>query len=894
VLPLLVVIGVPFSARGLPVRGITGSPVPSEGVALPLQADAMTGKKGGPLASPAAYFPPELFRDLKIYTFENGSGGPSTQGWTTVDSTGFGDYAALVSGPTVLQEDPGYTNNTHFWAFFNGSPDNYACGGHPTQLAVRKSTSSTNYVKNYAVSPWIDLALDKDGVPVSPDFDNADVTIEVYRDLPLDNLVFYAFQVRFMASGTPTAWGTGGFIYFGAEKRWLTRRSQAFVIPAGATQIQVQVGAVDMYPQWGGIFGTGACHSHSPLIDNIHVRRTKGEFYYVTTTADNDLGSLRAAITQANQRPGDDAILFNIPGTGVQTIGIQSPLPPITGEVVIDGYSQPGATPNTNPVGSPFNGQIMIDIHGGFTGDGFVFQAPGTLRGLATHSFNGRDVVIQANSVVIEGNFIGMDPSGLVGAWSNQTGIWIQAGFFRVGGATPAARNVINEGLNSTLAIQLEGASSGQIIGNYIGTDPNLAYSAEWQNGILIENSSQGNTVGFSGDSPNLEEANIIGGNATGISIRGAVTLYNHVYGNSFRYNTAMAIDLGGDGRTPNDPGDFDSGPEFLENFPDVASATGTAIAGTMHGAPNSTMILSFYRSDGFPSPARAEVYLGAMSVNTNGSGDAPFNFTPAQPMPPAFITASAHDRFGNTSEISDAVLTANTPSGSNVLVNLVDDKGVLRGTATFGQVFSDNNTYVQNPFTPPVPISGTFSVGNPNDPATYFDVTTLADYGGGVDVCLFYDENNIPGPEANLVLVHYDGSAWVDVTTSRDTVNNKICGHVSSLSPFAIAVPVPTAVNDEPIPNRFALHANVPNPFNPITTIHYDVPRGGADVNITVYDVSGRLVRELVNEHRAPGNWTVTWNGEDNHGVRVASGVYFYRMRAGDFIETKKMVLLK
>jgi flagellar hook assembly protein FlgD len=79
-------------------------------------------------------------------------------------------------------------------------------------------------------------------------------------------------------------------------------------------------------------------------------------------------------------------------------------------------------------------------------------------------------------------------------------------------------------------------------------------------------------------------------------------------------------------------------------------------------------------------------------------------------------------------------------------------------------------------------------------------------------------------------------------------------------------------------------LHANIPNPFNPVTTIQYDVPAGGADVNIAVFDVSGRRVRTLVNEHRNAGRFSAQWNGADDRGGRVASGVYFYRMRAGDF----------
>jgi hypothetical protein len=124
--------------------------------------------------------------------------------------------------------------------------------------------------------------------------------------------------------------------------------------------------------------------------------------------------------------------------------------------------------------------------------------------------------------------------------------------------------------------------------------------------------------------------------------------------------------------------------------------------------------------------------------------------------------------------------------------------------------------------------------------------------------------------------------------------VNNTVCGHVTSLSPFVIGASTTTGAGDAPLPDSFALHANVPNPFNPQTAIAYDIPAGGADVNITIYDVAGRRVRELVSQHRPAGVFSVQWNGDDDHGQRVASGVYFYRMRAGEFIDTKKMVLLK
>jgi len=103
-----------------------------------------------------------------------------------------------------------------------------------------------------------------------------------------------------------------------------------------------------------------------------------------------------------------------------------------------------------------------------------------------------------------------------------------------------------------------------------------------------------------------------------------------------------------------------------------------------------------------------------------------------------------------------------------------------------------------------------------------------------------------------------------------------------------------PTSIGDESIPREFALAANVPNPFNPVTTIRYDVPAGGANVNIAILDVTGRIVHTLVNERREAGRFDVQWNGVSARGEHVASGVYFYRMRAGGFVQTRKMVLLK
>jgi hypothetical protein len=102
------------------------------------------------------------------------------------------------------------------------------------------------------------------------------------------------------------------------------------------------------------------------------------------------------------------------------------------------------------------------------------------------------------------------------------------------------------------------------------------------------------------------------------------------------------------------------------------------------------------------------------------------------------------------------------------------------------------------------------------------------------------------------------------------------------------------TGVTASVIPQTYGLYPNVPNPFNPTTTIGYDVPAGGSQVTLRIYDVAGRLVRTLVNGTQKPGRKTVVWDGRSGSGQMVATGVYFYRMTAPGFEQTRKMVVMK
>jgi hypothetical protein len=102
------------------------------------------------------------------------------------------------------------------------------------------------------------------------------------------------------------------------------------------------------------------------------------------------------------------------------------------------------------------------------------------------------------------------------------------------------------------------------------------------------------------------------------------------------------------------------------------------------------------------------------------------------------------------------------------------------------------------------------------------------------------------------------------------------------------------TAAEDASLPAGFELRQNVPNPFGPSTTISFQVPDGGGDVTLRIYDASGRLVRTLVDGHEPSGARGVSWDGRDDQGRPLASGIYFYRLTAPTFSESRKMFLLK
>ena len=111
----------------------------------------------------------------------------------------------------------------------------------------------------------------------------------------------------------------------------------------------------------------------------------------------------------------------------------------------------------------------------------------------------------------------------------------------------------------------------------------------------------------------------------------------------------------------------------------------------------------------------------------------------------------------------------------------------------------------------------------------------------------------------------------------------------------FEVSIVV-QVVSTEPesfAPEQFSLHQNYPNPFNPTTSLRYDLPENNL-VNITIYDMMGKQVKTLVNQTQDAGYKSVIWDATNDYGKPVSAGIYLYQIQAGEYIQTKKMVLLK
>lgn len=448
------------------------------------------------------------------------------------------------------------------------------------------------------------------------------------------------------------------------------------------------------------------------------VKTASAKTFVVNSADDHDDGScdnedctLREALNAANSNPGADTIAFNIQGAAPHTIAVLTSLPSIDEPATIDGTTQPGF------LGLPV---IELRGKIGLIGIDKCLQSTAgrtVIRGFVINHFRTGMAFAQSGGNLIEGNLLGTDSSG-TSIESNDLGIVISSRNNVVGGTTAASRNIISgsrNGIqflgdlsnfpngnlvqgnfigtdatgttslgNSDVGVQLSFARDNTIggvvkgarnvisgnrdgvsffsgggnlvLGNYIGIDVNRSLGVPNLAGITIGFGSSNNTIGG---------ANSGAGNTVAFNNREGI-LDDNAVGNTFIHNSifsngGLGIKNGFD--RFNDPCDLDDGPNHLQNFPVVGSVLSSGLATTVRGILNSTPGTSFtielFANDecdpsGF---GEGKTYIASTTVTTGADCNGAFNVTLPVARPAGqFITATATDPDGNTSEFSQCI----------------------------------------------------------------------------------------------------------------------------------------------------------------------------------------------------------------------------------------------
>ena len=168
-------------------------------------------------------------------------------------------------------------------------------------------------------------------------------------------------------------------------------------------------------------------------------------------------------------------------------------------------------------------------------------------------------------------------------------------------------------------------------------------------------------------------------------------------------------------------------------------------------------------------------------------------------------------------------------------------------------------------------------------------------------------DMSDPTGPKAKSINSGTNADSFQRYLSEGSNYHFVVCPYYSSGNYKAFAKPSNSALgksgfvdnskinslSNSELPKKFELYTAYPNPFNPSTTIQYDLPESEY-VEIAIFDIKGREIRSLVNAHNQAGQHQVVWDGRNDRGTSVPSGMYFYKITAGEFSETRKMTLLK
>jgi hypothetical protein len=575
--------------------------------------------------------------------------------------------------------------------------------------------------------------------------------------------------------------------------------------------------------------------------------------FTVTDTAHTGPGSLRDAISLAEAfRPTADTIRFNIPYAGIQRIFLWSQLPALTDTagVLIDGFSQPGASAGAQP---PSTANILIQVEGSLAGPchGFVIASPNnTIRGLSITAFEQSAIRIEGTPYptrnnLIYCNFIGMDPTGTSqrGNGWNQLGPWSGVEIVAPSATDFADRNTVSANLIS--ANYANGVCIGGncqafwnfVDGNLIGTDiTGMSNFGNTRCGIVLDDGAHINTItnnlidwnGTDGISlignstsspPRLTQYNIIHDNVIGLAsdmvtpapnAMAGVNIggYSHIYFEGHATNNT----IGPNNTIAHNGWD---GIRVLEDWHDTTNGDGNRIT------RNSIYDNGWLGID-----------LDIDGVTMNDTGDT-LDWGPNQELNFPYIVL-AYDSCGYTTILGSVDIDSDPRLAVvEVFKARSDPSGYGEGALYLGSAYPDS--------------SGKWRI----------TVTGLA---GGDSV----------------------------TATTTDLANN-----TSEFCLFELVWDVTAGIDRDAMSRDELLTVIGPNPGRNRVAISYVVPAAGP-VRLGVYDVAGRRVRLLVDKHGWRGRHFEYWDGRDEVGRQVAGGVYFMRLESAGTTAVAKAVLVR
>ena len=368
-----------------------------------------------------------------------------------------------------------------------------------------------------------------------------------------------------------------------------------------------------------------------------------GASTWIVTNTDDDCDilqqCLRRAITLSNLSPDTDTIVFNIPGDPAtpKRIMLASELS-ITQPVVIDGYTQPGSSPNTLDEGTNAQIRIVIDGAGAPVGSNVlsVSGGPSDIRGVAIVNAHETGIAVGAGGAetTLRGNFVGVEPDGVTRA-PNLRGVAVYSDFNAIGGAAPADRNLISGNTWSGVVLYEAASIRNAVVGNLIGTDRHAmpVLGNGWY-GVQVANARLSRIGGYA-----RELQNVIAGNGRGgvaLLTNGLppglhnIEVISRIYANSPNHGAidsdACPLD--------NDPGDGDTGPNECLNHPVISRARvfngELVIEGAFDSVPNRLGRVAFYGNTR-PCTARhggeTGDFLGYKEIATDAGGHFGFRF---------------------------------------------------------------------------------------------------------------------------------------------------------------------------------------------------------------------------------------------------------------------------